>query len=186
MLPGDSQQWNAMITIEKLSEGRGRVLAAGLYAVCAVFLLSPTLDVIGAIVPIRFDNIQWRFGLVVSLAPSIMVHAVALGSTAVLAVLWGHRNVLRTLALAAIVLSVLYLIMAGMFGIDVLQLRAAIPGSRRAPFYVMVLKCLTQSVVGGATLGLMGMGAWRITRSKSEGRHAPGEAAARQVVTGRG
>ena len=174
-----------MITIERLSTGRGRLLAAGLYAVCAVFLLSPTLDVIGAVVPVRFDNIQWRFGLVISLAPSIMVHSVALGSTAVLAVLWGHRNVLRTLAVLALVLAVLYAIMALMFGIDILQLRAAIPFGRRAPFYVVVAKCLVQSVVGGATLAVVGVGAWRTARSKHESRHASGEDAARQVLTSR-
>lgn len=174
-----------MITIEKLSEGRGRLLAAGLYAVCGVFLLSPSLDVLGVIVPVRFENIQWRFGLVVSLAPTIMVQAVALGSVAVLAVLWGHKNVLRVLALAAMVLAVLYAIMALMFAIDILQLRAAIPDGRRSPFYVVVMKCVTQSLVGGGALWLMGMGAWRLTRIKPESRHALGEAAARQVVTSR-
>ena len=174
-----------MITIEKLSVGRGRLLAAGFYSVCAVFLLSPSLDVLGAIVPVRFDNIQWRFGLVISLAPTIMVQAVALGATAVFAVLWGHRGVLRTLAVLAITLSVLYAIMALGFGIDCLQLRGAIPSGRRDPFYVMVVKCLVQTVVGAVSLAVLGMGAWRITRVKVIDTKKEAERAAKVVVTSR-
>ncbi|MBI2796948.1 MAG: hypothetical protein HYX65_09630 [Gemmatimonadetes bacterium] len=172
-----------MITIEKLSEGRGRLLAAGFYGVCGVFLLSPSLDVMGAIVPIRFDNIQWRFGMVISLAPTIMVQAVALGATAVFAVLWGHKNVLRAISILAITLAALYAIMALMFAIDILQLRGAIPDGRRDPFYVMVGKCLTQSLVGGTSLAVLGMGAWRLTRTKVADPKKEVERAARAVLT---
>ena len=175
-----------MITIEKLPEGRGRILAAGFYSVCAVFLLSPSLDVLGAIVPIRFGNIQWRFGMVISVAPSIMVQAASLGATAVFAVLWGHRGTLRTLAIFAITLAVLYAVMAMMFGIDILQLRTAIPSGRRDAFYIMVAKCLTQSVAGAGTLAVMGMGAWRVTRVKVVDSKKESERAARALVTSRG
>ena len=174
-----------MITIEKLSEGRGRLLAVGFYAICGVFLLSPSLDVMGAIVPIRFDNIQWRFGFVISLAPTIMVQAVALGATAVFAVLWGHKNVLRALAILAITLAVLYGIMALMFAIDILQLRGAIPSGRRDPFYVMVGKCLVQSVVGGTALALLGTGSWRLTKTKVADPKKELERAARAVMASR-
>ena len=156
-----------MITIEKLYEGRsGRALAWALYSVCGLFLISPALDVMAAILPPHPGNIQWRFGLMVSIAPSIMTGVISLAMFAVLGVLFGHRSVMSSVGVISLLLSITYLMMLGLFGLDLLQLRKAVPPDRQLAFWIMSLKCLAQILTGAFALLLLGLGSARITRSK--------------------
>ena len=156
-----------MITIEKLYEGRnGRALAWALYAVCGLFLLSPGMDLLAAVLPPKLGNIQWRFGLMVSVSPTIMTGVISLAMFAVLGVLFGHRFVLRAVGTVALVLAVTYVGMLVVFSLDLLQLRRAVPGDRQTAFLIMSIKCLAQLFTGAFSLGLLGLGSFRVTRER--------------------
>ncbi|MBI3790481.1 MAG: hypothetical protein HY275_06350 [Gemmatimonadetes bacterium] len=156
-----------MITIEKLYEGRaGRALAWALYTVCGLFLLSPGLDLAAAIFPPHPGNIQWRFGVMVSLAPTIMTGVISLAMFAVLGVLFGHRGVLRSVGAVALLLAIAYVASMAIFALDLLQLRKAVPGERQLAFWIMSLKCLAQILTGSFVLLLLGLGCLRLTRSR--------------------
>lgn len=158
-----------MITIEKLYEGRaGRVLAWALYTVCGLFLLSPALDLLAAVLPPHPGNIQWRFGLMVTIAPTIMTGVISLAMYAVLGVLFGHRVVLRWVGVISLVLSVAYVGMLLVFALDLLQLRKAVPGERQTAFWIMSLKCLAQILTGSFVLLVLGAGSLRLTRSRGK------------------
>ncbi len=158
-----------MITIEKLYEGRaGRVLAWALYTVCGLFLLSPALDLLAAVLPPHPGNIQWRFGLMVTIAPTIMTGVISLAMYAVLGVLFGHRPVLTWVGVLSVVLSVLYVGMLLVFGLDLLQLRKAVPSERQLAFWIMSLKCLAQILTGSFVLLVLGMGSLRLTKSRGK------------------
>jgi hypothetical protein len=169
-----------MISIEQLYEGRnGRALAFALYAVCAVFLISPALDLLGSVMPLKPGNIQWRFGLMVSIAPTIMTGVISLAMFSVLGVLFGHAGVLRGVGIVALVLAVMYLGMLGVFGLDLLQLRKAVPADRQVPFLTMTAKCMLQMLIGASSLALLSVGSWRVTRQKSGA--ASGEGGSRRA-----
>ncbi len=156
-----------MITIEKLYEGRnGRALAWALYSVCALFLLSPLMDVLGAVLPPHPGNIQWRFGLMVSVAPTIMTGVISLAMFAVLGVLFGHRAVLRTVGLVGLLAALTYLAMMVVFAMDLLQLRRAVPPDRQIAFWIMTLKCMAQIFTGSFALVLLAIGSARVTRQR--------------------
>ncbi len=157
-----------MITIEKLYEGRnGRALAWALYSVCALFLLSPALDLLAAITPAHPGNIQWRFGLMISVAPTIMTGVISLAMFAVLGVLFGHRSVLQTVGGVTLVMATIYLSMIAVFAMDLLQLRRAVPSDRQLQFWITSAKCLAQIFTGAFALGLLGLGSFRVTRQKT-------------------
>ena len=157
-----------MITIENLYEGRhGRVLAWALYAVCGLFLLSPALDLMAAVMPPHLRSIQWRFGLMISVGPTIMTGVISLAMFAVLGVLFGHRLVLRTVGVVSIVLGASYVLGLGVFGLDLLQLRNAVPPDRQTGFWITSLKSLLQFLTGGTCLLLLGFGSMRVTKRGS-------------------
>lgn len=157
-----------MITIEKLYEGRnGRALAWALYTVCALFLLSPALDLLAAITPAHPGNIQWRFGLMISVAPTIMTGVISLAMFAVLGVLFGHRSVLQSVGVVTLVMATIYLAMIIVFALDLLQLRRAVPSDRQLQFWITSAKCLAQIFTGAFALGLLGLGSFRVTRQKA-------------------
>ncbi len=157
-----------MITIEKLYEGRnGRALAWALYSVCALFLVSPALDLLAAITPPHPGNIQWRFGLMISVAPTIMTGVISLAMFAVLGVLFGHKSVLQSVGVVTLLLAVMYIGMIGIFAMDLLQLRRAVPADRQMQFWITSAKCLAQIFTGAFALGLLGLGSIRVTRQKA-------------------
>ena len=156
-----------MITIEKLFDGRnGRALGFALYAVCGLFLVSPALDLMAAVLPAKIGNIQWRFGLMVNVSPTIMTGAISLAMFAVLGLMFAHRRVLQSVGAISLVLALVYVGMMGVFALDLLQLRKAVPPDRQTAFMITSGKCMLQVMAGSVALLMLGLGSFWATRAK--------------------
>lgn len=96
------------------------------YGFATALLLGPTTDLLVATYPWSPDLISWRFGALGLLGNALILPTIAVGVAAITAGVLGHRRVLRSIAVAAAVGSVLLVAGLVMLMLDALQLRSNI------------------------------------------------------------
>jgi hypothetical protein len=144
-----------------------RRLTPAAYAVAAVFILSPLVDVVANFYPFDPGSVQWRYGAV-GIMSNYLVSAVfgLLLGTLVAAVGGGRiaRWTFTALSLAVAVALVLVLLL---FSLDVLQLRNVVRPEAAEMFKVGALKTALKLVMVAAALFLLGIGGFRVARAEA-------------------
>jgi MFS family permease len=141
-----------------------RRLSVAVYAVAAVFLLSPLIDVVTNTYPTDLGSMQWRFGAIGILSNYIISAVFGLLLATLVAAVLGHRLVLRVSAVVNVVTAVVLFLITLLFGLDVLQLRQAVRPEAGEMFRIGALKASFKIATTAVALLLLGIGAFRAAR----------------------
>lgn len=98
-------------------------LLPALVVFMVVVAVSALVDLSITVLPLRFGEVSWRFysaGLMMATAPQV---ATILVLIATVAIMGGLRGTLRGVAIAAIIIGVVFLVALLPFGLDMLQMR---------------------------------------------------------------
>lgn len=115
-------------------------LLPALVAVLIVVAVSAAADLAVAVFPLQFGDIGWRFrfaGLFMATAPQV---AMLLVLFLTVGILGGLRGAVRGVAIAALLLGVLYIVLLPVFGLDALQMRRQVPEPSKQRFMYAAAK----------------------------------------------
>jgi hypothetical protein len=132
---------------------RGRTVVGILLPVAVLLIVSPALDLIAALLPVRLDEVSWRFGAYGLITNSLVTPILGL---AIILVLSDYQGWSRTSAITAGVCAVLTLLLIGgfaLFVLDYIQLRQAVGRAARGPYDSAAFKAmLVAAAEAGAVL----------------------------------
>jgi len=135
---------------------KGRSIVWVLYAVALVLLVSPLLDLVGAVWPPRMGEVSWRFRAF-GLATSALVSPIlGFAMVKIAGVLLDHRRVVRVVAVVDLVLLLLLLPGLAFFALDFLQLRATLATASLGQYDTAGVKAVVNGVLEVIVLGWMG------------------------------
>ena len=159
----------------------------GLYPVAALLILVPLVDLSLRIFPPQFGTLQWRFATAGLLLGNLGTILLGLGILGLVAVIVGHRTLLRVLGIVGLAAAVVLLAVLVLFALDAIQIRRlANPNFKRAVL-LSSTGALFNGLMGTLTLGLLGRAALVASRAVRavERRARPGVKAASPIVVGR-
>lgn len=140
---------------------RGRSIVWVLYAVALVLLVSPLVDLIGAVWPARMGEVSWRFGAFGLTTSALVSPILGFALLKVGGVLLEHRGLVRGVAVVDLVLLLLLLVGLGFFALDFLQLRATLATSSLAQYDMAGFKAAVNGLIELIVLGWMGVAGLR-------------------------
>src|SRR5689334_3235940 len=100
-----------------------RQLSTPAYLVGAALFLIPPFEAVMQTIPLRMSDPRWRFGFLGLVSNSMMMTGAGFLVLFMVADYFEHRRVQKALGIVAIAAAFLFIIMAGMFSLDVLQVR---------------------------------------------------------------
>lgn len=140
------------------------LLAAG-YLTAILLIAIPFSEAIMAAWPIRITETPWRFGSTGILSRALMTPLLGLFVAAALAVAANHRRALWTLGLGGAVLSLLLIVTAPVFVLDVLEMRSRVRPQAARLFDSATVTALAKILAGALVSGLLATGCIRAARS---------------------
>jgi hypothetical protein len=144
-----------------------RLLVASSYGVLILMFVTPFAETFLSILPIRTNEVNWRFGVFGLFSRALMTPLLALAGMCGLAFVRGHRGTLRFLGGTAALLLVILVLSLGMFALDAVQARAQVTPQALSSFDVAATLAVGKILFSTVILALMAIGAW-----KSAGRPA--------------
>ena len=150
----------------------------GLYGLGALLVIQPPVEVISAAWPLRFGEVGWRFGVIGSFQQIATTFVVGVGVTMLAAYLLRHRLVLRTAAVVALVVVVLFILGAAGFALDYVQLRRMVRPELVHSFDMTTMRAGVSallSIIALAVLGYTGILASRVSVARRVTRREAGE-----------
>ncbi|HSK21279.1 MAG TPA: hypothetical protein VK912_19140 [Longimicrobiales bacterium] len=138
-----------------------RFLIATGYWLALLLLVLPLLERVVTVLPFSPRAIRWRLEAFGALSQVLLLPllggVVAVGT----AYLLGHRKVVRTLAISAYVAAVILVVLATLFGLDLLQYRRSIDAEMQQFYDVAGLVYLGAFMLSIMFLVWVGAVAWR-------------------------
>ncbi|HET7603916.1 MAG TPA: hypothetical protein VFK36_12910 [Gemmatimonadales bacterium] len=156
-----------------------------LYGLGALLVVQPPLEVISAAWPLRFGEVGWRFGVIGSFQQLSTTFVVGVGVIMLAAYLLGHRMVVRSAAVTALVVVVLFILAAAGFALDYVQLRRMVRPELVHTFDMTSMRAgvtALLSVIALAVLGYTGILVSRLPAPRRVTRREAGEG----LIVGRG
>lgn len=150
---------------------RGRSIVWVLYAVALVLLVSPLLDLVGAVWPPRLGEVSWRFGAFGLATSALASPILALALAKVAGVLLEHRALVRTVAIVDLVLLVLVAAGLAFFLLDFLQLRATLATASLRQYDTAGFKAAVNGALETVVLGWMGVAGMRASARADSQSH---------------
>ena len=144
----------------------------------ALLVVQPPLEVISAAWPLRFGEVGWRFGVIGSFQQLATTFVVGVAVIMLAAYLLGHRVVVRSAAVTALVVVVLFILDAAGFALDYVQLRRMVRPELVHSFDMTSMRAgvtALLSIVALAVLGYTGMVVSRIPAARRVTRREAGE-----------
>lgn len=140
------------------------------YAVAALLIIVPLIEIAVGGWPFQPGEMAWRFGTLGILFKSLITPLIGLALVIGVAALLGHRRVARALAVLSLVVAFGIAALAVVFVLDYLQLRTTVAASMRGGVDRASLTALGMVAVVvpvGAALGVAG---WVATRTQHPAR----------------
>lgn len=132
--------------------------AKALYPVATLLILVPLVDLALRVSPPQFGTLQWRFASAGLLLGNLGTILLGLGLLGLVAVIAGHRQLLRGLGFAALAFGVLLLALLVLFALDAIQIRRlANPNFKRAVL-MSSLGAMFNATLGTIALFVLGRG----------------------------
>ncbi len=121
----------------------------GLYAVALLLIIVPLADITLRSFATEIGSLQWRFGMVGLLFGNLGTVVLGLGLLGFFAAILGHRGVLRTVGLVAVILAVVLFALMVLFALDAIQMRRLVA--------VAMKRSILVSSAGAAISASLGM-----------------------------
>jgi hypothetical protein len=138
--------------------------------VAALLVLVPLGEGAVTVFPPKFDAVGWRFGALGLLSSSLLTPSLGLILAAAIAALLDHHRVLRALSVIGGLVAVAVAVMAGVFVLDVIQLRPTVNPQAATGYYLTSTQALLKQAAIVVTMVFFCRGAWLAARNKTEGR----------------
>lgn len=148
---------------------KGRSIVWVLYAVGLVLLVSPLLDLIGAVWPPRMGEVSWRFGAFGLATSALASPILAFAMAKIAGVLLEHRVFVRVVAIVDLLLLLLLLAGLAFFALDFLQLRATLATASLGQYDTAGFKAALNGALELIVLGWMGVAGLRASAGGGKG-----------------
>jgi hypothetical protein len=145
------------------------------YAAAALLIAMPLLDTLLSVWPLRPGEVSWRFGAVGLFSRALMTPLLGLLLMFAISLLFDHRRVTRTIAVAA---GASILVIGGamlLFVLDALQMRAQVRPEAMRAFDVATIVAFAK--YGFAIITALGFAipGWKASRPLDRGAPEPGK-----------
>ncbi|HEY0674258.1 MAG TPA: hypothetical protein VGD27_18435 [Longimicrobiales bacterium] len=152
-----------------------RPLITVVYAVAALMIVLPLLEVVLSVWPLRYGQTSWRFGSIGLMSQAIMTPLLGMTLLVGTAVALDHRRTLLAISGFALLITLLLLVIVPTFALDAVQMRAQVrPTAHRAFDFSALLAAIKLFFTLVIAL-LVALGAWRA--QKQMARRTPGSEA---------
>lgn len=146
-------------------------LVAPLYFVALLLIATPAVDFATSVLPLRVENIEWRFATVGLLSGFLLTPLLGIIIALGLASYAEHYRFLRLLSIVNGVVALLLVILMVFFALDIVQLRSVVQPQAKDAFQLAALKAVAKYaafILALAWLSVRGMRAarWSVPSSR--------------------
>jgi len=134
---------------------RYETLTGSAYAVAAMLVIIPFFDAITSSLPAHFGSEQWRFGVIGLLSNAFMIPAVGLLVAFAIAMVRGHRRVLRVLGWCCGLAAATTTALLFLFALDAIQTRLNVQPAAQFAFAFASFTAAGKLLFAILTLALM-------------------------------
>lgn len=136
-------------------------LGGPLYAVAALLIATPLVDLVLSVPPAELSNVQWRFAAVGLLSGYTLMPILGLAMALVIAAFLKHHTVQRWLVAACLAFGTVLAALSTGFVLDALQLRFSVPRDGRAAFQSASIRAIIKLALSVLAVVYLG---WRARR----------------------
>ncbi|HEX5385182.1 MAG TPA: hypothetical protein VFW66_00630 [Gemmatimonadales bacterium] len=137
---------------------RGPAVPRALGAVAILLIVTPLVDLVGTVLPLRPSEVAWRFGTYGLLTSALVTPIVGLALLLALGAMMERRGLLLTVAVVSGVLVVIVLGWLALFVLDFIQLRQAVAIGNKASYDAAAVKAAVYAAVEAITLAFLAFG----------------------------
>lgn len=148
-------------------------LAGPLYLIAFLLIATPVLDFVSGVLPLRIDNIEWRFATVGLLSGFLLTPVLGIVLAILVAASSGHDLMQRIAGFLVIAVAVVFAIVLVFFLLDIVQLRSAVQEEARSQFEGAAWKAVAKHLLFIVVMGWLGMRMLRIPRSVAAAAKRP-------------
>jgi chromate transport protein ChrA len=153
----------------------------------ALLLIAITkMDFLTNVWPLRFGDVQWRYGSVGLLAGFLLTPLLGIVFAMVAAAILEHRVVLRAISILDLATAVVLLLTIPVFALDVLQLRGGVAVEARTMFDMGVVKAVIKHLTIAVAFGWLGWAGLKATKGSGKKRRKTAPLVTRQPQEGNG
>jgi hypothetical protein len=141
-------------------------LAAPMYCVAALLIVTPLGDFLSGVWPWRPTALDWRFASSGLLSGFLLTPLLGALIAIAVAAMLGNDRLLRVFGIITLVAGAACVVILGAFLLDVVQLKASIPEQQQRPFLDASIKAFLKYVMASASSIWLGVRAYRLGRWK--------------------
>lgn len=139
-------------------------LIAPFYFVAFLLMVTPTMDFVTSILPLRWDSIEWRFATVGLLSGFLLTPLLGVVIAMAVAHLAGHLRFQRIMAIVNATLTASFIALFVLFMLDVFQLKSIVQAEALEAFNSAATKAAVKHVAFILALGWLSYGGFRVSR----------------------
>lgn len=148
-------------------------LAGPLYLIAFLLIATPVLDFVSGVLPLRMDNIEWRFATVGLLSGFLLTPVLGIVLAILVAASSGHDLMQRIAGFLVIAVAVAFAVVLVFFLLDIVQLRSAVQEEARSQFEGAAWKAVAKHLLFIVVMGWLGVRMLRIPRSVAAAAKRP-------------
>ena len=156
----------------KKSEAEVRRLSLVGYLLALYLVITPLLDALTRILPVRPGEVGWRFGAMGLVFNTLVTPLLGLFLAMLAAVVLGHRRILRGLGVVSYTATVTLALGLVLFMLDYVQARAGVVAEQLGGVDIVSWKAVFLGAVGMMIAGSLGRVAWKASRTVAKDRQA--------------
>lgn len=141
-------------------------LAPPLYGVALLMLLTPVMDFVTNVWPLRLGDVQWRYGSVGLLAGFMLTPLFGILFILVSATALKHRTIVFLVSIFNVVAAALSVILIVFYALDVVQLRGSVPEEAHTTFDIGAAKAALKLLLVAGSMAWLGLAGLRVSKGK--------------------
>lgn len=147
-----------------MDEMNRRPVLLAVYPVAAMIALVPAIEVGAGSWPFQPGELSWRFGVGGLVLKTLVTPLLGILLAMLAGVALEHRRTVRTLATLCLLIAVGGVVVAAMFSMDFLQLRAMVDPRMRSQMTTAAGTALLMAALIIPSAAALGLAGWRATR----------------------
>ena len=152
------------------SEADVRWLAPVAYLLALALVITPFLDALTRILPVRPGDVGWRFGAMGIVFNTLVTPLLGLFLAMLAAAVLGNRGMLRRLSIVSYMATVLLVLGLVLFVLDYVQARAGVVAEQQSGVDIVSWKALFLGALGMIVAGSLGRAGWKASRVVAKDR----------------